>query len=355
MDLAFDASPGGDEAVSAEVVHAPPPSGQEVASLRARSTRDALALGWWEQYEDDSPNTARRYERDIKQFFAWADASGYDVFTMIPWHIQQYRRWLGEPDRVERYRKKTQLSDSTIAGRLAAISSFYRYCQEQAGRQGFVPNPARNIRRPKPSKESLTAGLTRDQVDAILVVARKRGPREYALVLLLVTVGLRISEVCDLDTGDLVKDSGRWALKVKRKGQGRDRVTVTCPDTTARALWRYMRGRRGAMFRGNDAERMTRRQASHWVVRMAAAALGSPNDLQNPGPRVTPHSFRHTATTLALDAGVPMADVAAQMGHTSTQTTARYDRANRRLDNPAALKLGQMFDDGTTDDETEQM
>lgn len=323
-----------------------PPIAGELVDLRARTVRDELARAWWESYEDDSPHTAARYRRDITSFFAWADGAGYDVFQMIPWHVQKFRAHLAEPDRVERYRKKTKLADSTIAGRIAAVSSFYRYAQEQAGRQGFVPNPAEAVRRPKVSKESQTTGLTEDEVRRILAVAAKRGNREYALLLVLVTVGLRISEVVELDTGDLVRDAGEWMLRVKRKGHGDGRVLVSCPEPTARALRRYSRGRRGAMFRGNDYERMTRRQAAYWIRAMSANALGKPED---GGPQISPHSFRHTATTLALNAGVPIADVAAQMGHTTTQTTARYDRANRRRNNPAARTLGAMFDDGLPD------
>lgn len=332
-----------------DLVPVPAPTVGELETLRARSARDRLAQAWWESFEDDSPNTAKRYRHDITSFFGWADANGYDVFAMIPWHVQEYRRWLAEPDRVQRYKRKTRLSDSTIAGRIAAISSFYQYAQEQAGRQGFVPNPAKGIRRPRTSRESQTAGLTMDQVKAILAeTGRRSNPRrDYALVLLLVTVGLRVTEVCDLDTGDLTRDAGEWVLNVVRKGHGNTKTFVTCPEPTARALRRYMRGRHhgGAMFLGNDGTRMTRRQAAHWVASMARAALGAE------APTVTPHVFRHTATTLALSAGVPIRDVQVQMGHASTETTARYDRANRRRDNPAAKALGSMFDDGLPDEE----
>lgn len=334
-------------ASTGQLVPAPPPlTDGQVEHLRARQLRDELARGWWESFEDDSPNTAERYRRDITQFFAWADANGYDVFQMIPWHIQQFRAWLGQPDRVQRYTRKTKLSDATIAGRVAAVSSFYRYAQEQAGRRGFVPNPAEGVRRPKVSKESQTAGLTEDEVKAVLRVAATRGRREYALVMLLASTGLRVSEVCQLDTGDLVRDAGTWALRVVRKGYGSTAVFVTCPDPAARALRRYMRGRRGPMFKGNDGERMTRRQAAYWVKAMTAQALGRPED---GGPRVSPHSFRHTATTIALNRGVPLADVAALMGHVSTQTTARYDRANRRRDNAAARALAEVFEDDLPD------
>jgi integrase/recombinase XerD len=331
--------------INSEIALLPPTA--RLANTADHTSRDNLARGWWESYEDDAPNTAERYRRDIALFFTWADTNGHDVFNMIPWHIQRYRAWLALPDRVTRYTRKTKLSDSTIAGRIAAVSSFYRYAQEQAGRRGFVPNPAEGVRRPKPSTESQTTGLTEDEVKAILGVAEKCGQREYALVLLLATVGLRVSEACQLDTGDLVRDQGEWMLWVKRKGHGDTRVLVACPEPTARALRRHMRGRRGAMFHGNDGERMTRRQAAHWIKAMTAQALGR---TQDGGPRISPHSFRHTATTLALSqAGVSHADVAAQMGHTTTQTTARYDRANRRKNNAAAKALGALFDDGLPD------
>jgi integrase len=64
---------------------------------------------------------------------------------------------------------------------------------------------------------------------------------------------------------------------------------------------------------------------------------------------VSPHSLRHTATTLALSAGVPIRDVQVQMGHTSTQTTARYDQENRERNNPTVAALAEIIEDGLSD------
>jgi site-specific recombinase XerD len=70
--------------------------------------------------------------------------------------------------------------------------------------------------------------------------------------------------------------------------------------------------------------------------------------------RISPHSLRHTATTLALSAGVSIRDVQVQMGHASTETTARYDRANRTKDNPTVAALGRIIADDLTDDPADQ-
>ncbi len=324
-------------------VYAAPMSGGAVAT-RTVDVRDALALGWVQAHENRSVHTADRYRRDIATFFGWADAQGFDVFSMLPWHIEQYHRWLQNAEHVGRYRGTRKLSPQTRSGKLAAVSSFYRYAQRQTT-TAFLPNPAEKVERPKVARESKTTALTKDEVDRVLAVAMRRGRREYALVMLFATTGLRVSEVCQLDTGDLVRDGGEWMLRVVRKGSD-DVVLVGVPDPAARALRRYMRGRRGALFQSDDGERMTRRQAASWLHSLAVAVFGTP---AKGGKVISPHSFRHTATTLSLNAGVHMRDVAAQMGHRSMETTARYDRANRTRNNPAVKALGEMFEDGLPD------
>ncbi|MCW2901714.1 MAG: integrase family protein [Streptosporangiaceae bacterium] len=346
--------------ITAELVPADagPRSGGTLA-VPGADARDALARAWIESHENDSRHTAERYARDVPgwswrdgtadftaerapgSFFRWADENGYDVFVMLPWHVEQYRRHLQTAEHVGRYKASRRLSDSTIAGKIAAASSFYSYCQRQSRHQ-VIPNPTLGSKRPKVSTRSKTLGLSKDEVDTMLRVAQQRGSREYALVMLLVTTGLRVSEMCELDTGDLVRDGDEWMVRAVRKGSS-DSVLVPVPDPTARALRRYMRGRRGPMFQRTDGQRMTRQAAAYTLGALAKDAGITKT--------ITPHSLRHTATTLALQAGVAILDVQALMGHASVSTTARYDRALRMRDNPAAAALGAMFEDGLPDAE----
>lgn len=324
--------------------------------------RDALALGWLQSYDTDSPNTAARYARDVPgwswkegqplpaderapgSFFAWADTNGYDVFTMLPWHVEQFIRYLTTAEHLGRYTRTRRLSKSTISGKVAAVSSFYKYAARQS-RDRAIPNPTLGTKRPRPSAESKTLGLEKAEVDAMLRVAGQRGRREYALVMLLATSGLRASEVCRLDTGDLVRSGGGWKLSVVRKGET-DTKLVPVTDVAARALRRYMRGRRGPLFQRTDGARMTRQALAYTLGSIARQAFPGDGSV---AARVTPHVFRHTATTLALKGGVAIQDVQALMGHTSIATTQRYDRANRLDDNPAVRALDAMFEDGLPD------
>lgn len=305
---------------------------------RAIAERDEIAAKWVAEHGASSAHTANRYRRDITVFFGWADTNGYDVFNMLPWHIGEYAAWLKNHDHGGRYKGSTTLSAQTRAGRLSAVSSFYRFIQRNVTTTPIL-NPAEHIRRPAVSRESKTRGLDATELEAVRAEALARGPREYALVQLLAGTGLRITEAIAADTADLKHEAGDWYLYVTRKGS-EDKEPVQVPDPAARALRRYTRGRKGPLFLDETGNRMTRQAAANRIRSMAFKALGV---------KISPHSLRHTATTLALNMGVHMRDVAALMNHRSMETTARYDRANRRRDNPAAKALAEIIADDLPD------
>lgn len=309
----------------------------------SRAARDEIAEKWLRSYRRRSEHTVSRYRRDITVFFEWTDREGYDVFAMLPWHVGEYADWLATGDHSGgRYRGSTRLSPQTQSGRIAAVSSFFRFVQQNV-QDRYLPNPAEHVERPRLDRESKTRGLVAEELEALRAFARAQGPRDYALVQLLAGTGLRISEVVKADTNDLRRDGSTWYLYVVRKGKA-DLVPVQVPAPAVRALHRYLRGRRGPLFLDRSGGRMSRQAASNRVQWLAVKAGIADK-------RITPHSLRHTATTLALSAGVHMRDVAALMGHSSMETTARYDRANRLRDNPAAVALGRIIDDDTADED----
>lgn len=280
-----------------------------------------------------SEHTAARYRRDIECFFDWADAKRYDVAAMLPWQISEYAAdlkdgWAGE------------LRASTRAGRVNAVSSWYRFLAQQS--RTFLPNPAQYAPRPMVSQRSKTRSLSRVELDALRAEALQRGALEYALVQLLAGSGIRISEAVGSDAHHLRREGAEWYLYVKRKGI-EDRVPVEVPIPSARALHRYLRGRRGPLFLAQSARRLSRQAAAN-RIRSMAKAIGVTDR------NVSPHSLRHTATTLALSAGVPIRDVQVQMGHTSTQTTARYDQENRERNNPTVAALAEIIADDLPDE-----
>ncbi len=328
-----------------------------VASTRQR--RDELAYAWLMAKRTKSVNTSARYRNDVTgwpvdddglpvpcdprpgaSFFYWADLRGLDVLQMIPTHIDAYLYWLNTAELDTRYEGKARLAASTRLGKLNAVRSFYRYCL--VNRQiGY--NPAEHADGPNvDNRMSKTVGLEVEQLTTMLHVAQARGLREYALVQLLAGTGLRISEAMGADAADLRREGSGWYLYVVRKGY-EDKAPVQVPDPAVRALRRYLTGRKGPLFLDNAGRRMTRQAAGNRIRSIARLAVDDPE------AKISPHSLRHTTTTLLLNAGVPLRSVQEYMGHRSGETTARYDRADRARNNPAAAAMAAILADDLPD------
>lgn len=314
---------------SAEIIPAGHPLPRAELAERQPAIRDRVAGMWL--LSKHSTNTQDAYRRDVMTFFQWADTYGVDVLFAQQVHLDGYRRWLETADHSGRYHGRRSYSPSTVARKLTAVSSFYNY----AVRTGSCAlNPMTNVDRPLVSTESMTTGLSREEVELLLASAAISGPRLRALVLLLLGTGMRVSEAVKADTGDLSAERGMRILLVTRKGGKRQRLVV--PEAADRALREYVGNRQGPLFLDTPGRaRMTRQQADYFLSRLAASA-GL--------PRISPHVLRHAAATLSLDAGAPLRDVQVQLGHASPDTTARYDRARRDLDNAAQRALAALVD-----------
>lgn len=307
-----------------------------VASLHPTASPIArqAAHDWLLGYQENS-NTVRSYARALAEWFDVAAVAGVDPLEATRVHLEQYKGWL-----YDRGRKT-----STVAQRLAVLASFYRYCeQEELVRR----SPLLGVRRPRVQEESTSTGLTREELNAFLREAGRRGSMTYALMLLLALNGLRASEPLSLQVSDLGTERGHQTLAVPRKGTAGARVRVPMAPVTAAAVHQWLLERRdllgqeglghGLLFltpgrdTNGELRDVTRRRVHAWVRSIGRVAV--------PGkPTLHPHDLRHAFVTLSLDAGVPLRDVQDSAGHASANTTRRYDRARGRIDRHATYTL----------------
>jgi integrase/recombinase XerD len=304
----------------------------EHPALAGRPDRDRLlAAAWLATYR--SARTRRAYAGDLAAWLDWLREVGVDVLDARRVHVDLWVRQLLDAGAAA----------SSTARRLSALSSWYRHLVEH---DLLAANPAAAVRRPAVDPDhTATVGLDRDQARAFLAAAdADRGParlRTAAAARLLLHIGLRVDELAAADVADLGHDRGHRVLTVTRKG-GR-RATVVLPPATAAALDAYLTDRSGRTTGGRLADgpllatasggRLD--QAALWrLVRRLARAAGIPS-----WARLSPHSLRHTAITLALDAGAHLRDVQDFAGHRDPRTTRRYDRARDTLDRNAAYAL----------------
>jgi site-specific recombinase XerD len=139
-----------------------------------------------------------------------------------------------------------------------------------------------------------------------------------ALVMTAYGAGLRISEVCRLQTTDI--DSRRMLIHVRGKG-GRDRF-VPLPERvlfTLRRYWVAMRPTGPELFPGKEPGRGISPDAVRPHLHAAAAKVGLRK-------RATPHVLRHSFATHLLELGTDIRVIQMLLGHTSIRTTLRYTR-----------------------------
>ncbi|MHA6631825.1 tyrosine-type recombinase/integrase [Pseudonocardia sichuanensis] len=302
----------------------------EHPALAARPDRDRLlAAAWLATYR--SARTRRAYAGDLAAWLDWLHEIGVDAVDARRVHVDLWVRQLLDAGAAA----------ASTARRLSALSSFYRHLVEH---DLLAANPAAPVRRPAVDPDhTATVGLDRDQARAFLAAAdTDTGParlRTAAAARLLLHLGLRVDELAAADVADLGHDRGHRVLSVTRKG-GR-RAVVVLPPSTAAALDAYLAARAatspgptvGPLLATSSGGRLD--QGALWkLVRRLARAADIPSWAQ-----LSPHSLRHTAITLALDAGAALRDVQDYAGHRDPRTTRRYDRARDTLDRNAAYVL----------------
>jgi integrase/recombinase XerD len=292
----------------------------------------------------ENENTARSYARSLEAWFTFC--RGFDVDPL------EAPRQL-----VERYKAAMfdwGLKPSTVNQRLSAVSSFYKYCDDE----GLLPgrDPTRGVRRPKVPSVSTSTGLTREELNDFLAEAKRRGPMMHALMMLLAMNGLRASEPLPATVEDVGTMRGHATLMIERKGAKGSKVKVPLAPVTATVVEGWMTERAsllgqvgrgtgllffGFRYRVGEARQLDRRDVYRFVKAIGAKAVPT-------NPSIHPHDLRHAFVTLALDAGVPLRDVQDSAGHASADTTRRYDRGRNNIDRHATYTLAAYLAGGTT-------
>lgn len=280
-----------------------------------------------------SEETRRAYRRAVSDFFQFV--GGKHPTQVMPDDILRWRDYL----RAGRKRA------ATIAFKLSVIRSFFEYLK--AG--GIVPlNPASTklVAVPEVPEELAGRALTTKEVRYLLAGpdrARSEGARDYALILMMLRLGLRVSEACALRASMIKWSHGRWIVKCKVKG-GRER-TLPVPSEVKKAIDEYLKldaarreplhsdGAEAYLFQPHTNYRtlifdkgLSSRMAWNIVARWAAyGGIG----------KLSPHDLRRTAITKALDQGLTYRQVQMMSGHRDPKTVMRYDHGRENLDQNA--------------------
>lgn len=276
-------------------------------------TWDALLDEYGEHLAVDrglSEHTVRAYLTDLRNLAAHCDDPGRVTLGRL-------RTWLAEL-------ADDGAAPSTLQRRVACVRGFFHW----AHREGFVDaDPAVRLQAPKRSRKLphvLPGAAMGEVLDAATHrVAEEGDPiavRDLAIIELLYSSGLRVSELCGIDATDV--DLHARTVRVLGKG-GKERV-VPLGEPAARALRAWLERRHEVaterspdrLFLGTRGGALDPRVARR-VVHDATAAAG-------PGAEVGPHALRHAMATHLLDGGADLRSVQEMLGHSSVATTQIY-------------------------------
>jgi integrase/recombinase XerC len=210
------------------------------------------------------------------------------------------------------------LTKTTIGRKLAAIRSFYRYLHLE----GLVKaNPARLVATPKIPKK-LPNFLDIDEATTLMEVPKGLGfvyTRDKAILELLYSSGLRVSELVGLNIGDI---DTRTSWVVRAQGKGKKERIVPVGQKAKEALEEYLIERAlknkyaEAIFLNKEGERLTDRSIRRIVDRYQMQA--------GINRHISPHTLRHTFATHMLQSGADLRSIQEMLGHSSLSTTQKY-------------------------------
>jgi integrase/recombinase XerC len=278
-------------------------TGQRTATLLLERFLRHLRLG-----RNSSEHTVRGYRTDLAEFVAFLGERGAGLEEVDQLTLRAF---------LARLRERN-LSRRSLARKVAALRSLYRYLTEQ----GLLSrNPTLALRSPRLPR---TLPMVLDETQAAsLVDGAGQNPwlqaRDHAILELLYGSGVRASELVGLNLSD-VDLLSEVALV---RGKGKKERLVPLGSYSCAALGEYLRLRRErtlaeepALFVNGAGVRLTARTIQR-VVQKAARRRGLP-------AKVTPHTLRHSFATHLLDRGADLRSVQELLGHKNLTTTQLY-------------------------------
>ncbi len=284
--------------------------------------RESIAafLRMLEVEENVSPHTLRNYGSDLAQFLAFAAEQRGVAAEEVAAAALDDR--LARSFLVHRLRRNAK---SSAARKLSALKRFARYLVQ---REVLASDPTLAVAAP-PAPKRLPAHLTVDDMFRLLEapdLATPAGRRDRAILEVIYSAGLRVSEAVGLDWSDLDPSLG----VVRVRGKGRKERVVPIGSTALAALDGYRDGVALLCPRGvRDASAVfLNHHGGRLTARSVARALETYCLRSGIAARISPHALRHSFATHLLGAGADLRAIQELLGHASLSTTQKYTHVN---------------------------
>ena len=286
----------------------------------------------WIAFAQVKASSIKSYRKGLKNFASYC--ANNSIATITRENLISYREFLAG-----------KYSPSTANLYLTATKLFLNFLNLE----GYIStNPAQHIKGLKivagHKKDSLSVDMSKT-ILASFDTSTLKGKRDKALYALMVTAGLRTIEVIRANESDIVQKSGKIYLYVQGKGRNEKSECVEIARGVYKLIADYLAERKNlnsdsplfsSVSRRNFGGRLTTNSISRIIKGyMRLAGYNS--------KRLTAHSLRHSACTIALQAGASLRQVQQMARHSNIQTTTMYLHDLDRLNNNAESLVADVF------------
>lgn len=261
-----------------------------------------------------SEHTAKAYYSDILSYIIWLGDQGCEGADFNK--IREYLHFIQKYD----YKK------TTIARKIASIRTFYKYLSRE---RKIDNNPAQNIISPKRPK-SLPKFLSTEEIEEILNninISTPAGYRNRAILELLWASGMRVSELSNLNFGNLNLENNEITVF----GKGAKERIILITDRAKNYLQKYIEIARPLVAKGYDIPPVTdnspvfiNKTGYRLQTRMVRNVINEIVEKIELPKKVTPHMFRHSFATHLIENGADLRVVQELLGHASISNTQIY-------------------------------
>ena len=257
-----------------------------------------------------SYNTEISYQRDLNkaaEYFAGQKVG--DLTRVTAANLNSYLLYL----------EKSRMSPATVSRNIASLHSFYQYLVQE---KRIDTDPSAGLKPPKVEKKAPEI-LTEEEAERLLQqpnVKTDKGLRDRAMLYMLYTTGIRVSELVHLKAADVNMEKGY----ITCSENGRTRVIPLIPQTK-KVLEEYLDSARDRLLKGGESEYLfsncsgspMSRQGFWKVLKGYASDAGIDKD-------ITPHTMRHSFAAQMLREGNDIKSVQKMLGHADISTTQTY-------------------------------
>lgn len=255
-------------------------------------------------------NTVEAYRNDLAHLERYMKREGLTPETVRREHLEHFAATLHEHG----------IGPSSQARILSGVRSFFKYLQME----GYISDDPSELLEWPHLGEHLPEVLTTEEIDrmeAAIDLSKPEGQRNKAIIEVLFSCGLRVSELTALKLSDLFMSDN--FVRIKGKGRKERLVPISAKAVKELKLWFIDRNRMNIKPGEEDFVFLNRRGA-HLTRTMILIMIKRCAETAGIEKTVSPHTLRHSFATALLKGGADLRAIQMMLGHESISTTEIY-------------------------------